>query len=120
MSDVVNSTPIIYNVFEAAEKLSEDEKNRRLAQMREDALRNKLSELSAARKKGWQAGWREGWQEEKEKGREEGIRIGELIGQIQVLQRILKRPISSKEALITKDETELQNLFQELEQCLTL
>lgn len=124
------TNPVISKAFNALEKLSDDEKNRRLAQMREDALRNKLSELFAAKEEGWEAGLQKGREEGRKEGREEGrqvgkqegkqegIDIGASIGKIQLLQQMLKRSISSKEELMTKDMAELQALLQEMEQCL--
>ncbi len=60
--------PAIHKAFDVLETLSADEKNRRLAQMREDALRNERSELLYAEKKGLEKGLEQGL----EKGRKEG------------------------------------------------
>lgn len=46
------ANPAIHKAFDVLETLSADEKNRHLAQMREDALRNERSELFYAEKKG--------------------------------------------------------------------
>lgn len=88
--------------FNTLETLSADEETRRLAEMREKALRNKISELFAA----------------KEEGREEGIEKGELIGEIRMLQRISKHPISSKEELAAKTMRDLTQILQEMEAAL--
>jgi len=87
--------PAIHEAFKVLETLSADEEVRRLAEIREKALKDKNSALSAAK--------------------EEGRKEGELIGKIQILQRVLKCPISSREELLQKSIEELKALLQELE-----
>ncbi|MDI6791377.1 MAG: hypothetical protein QME81_00720 [bacterium] len=74
--------------------------------MRERALRNKVSELAAARE--------EGIEEGREEGREEGLKQGEIIGQIRLLQEMLKHLICSEKDLVQKSIEELNKMLQEL------
>jgi len=60
---------------------------------------------------GLQKGLQQGRQEGMQKGRQEG----ELIGRIQLLQQILKQPVSIKTGLLEKSIDELQLLFDTLE-----
>ncbi|MCP4686672.1 MAG: Rpn family recombination-promoting nuclease/putative transposase [Desulfobacterales bacterium] len=53
------SNPAIQEAFVGLEEMSADEKERQLAEMRETALKNKNSELGAARRKGREEGKRE-------------------------------------------------------------
>ena len=92
--------------FNTLETLSADEETRRLAEMREKALRNKNSELFAAKEEG------------REEGREEGIEKGTLIGKILILQRIAKCQMSSQEVLAMKSMSELEQILQEMEAAL--
>jgi predicted transposase/invertase (TIGR01784 family) len=62
-----NENPLIHRVFTALETLSAEEKNRILAQKREESLMNERYELAAARRKGWKDGRKDG----KKEGREE-------------------------------------------------
>ncbi len=50
-----------------------------------------------------------------EKGVEEGMNQGELIGEIRMAQRVLKRTVSSKDALAQKNTEELKQMFQQIE-----
>ncbi|OQX26719.1 MAG: hypothetical protein BWK80_08970 [Desulfobacteraceae bacterium IS3] len=61
------TNPEIHKAFDVLETLSADEKTRRLARIREDALRNERSELFYAEKKGLEKGEKRGL----EKGRKE-------------------------------------------------
>jgi len=61
------TNPAIHKAFDVLETLSADEKTRRLARIREDALRNERSELFYAEKKGLEKGEKRGL----EKGRKE-------------------------------------------------
>jgi predicted transposase/invertase (TIGR01784 family) len=97
------TNPAIHKAFTVLEKLSADEETRYRAEMREEALRNKVSELSAAREEG------------REEGKEEGRKEGELIGQIRLLQRILKHSIITDEEFEQKSMKELEEMLQELE-----
>ncbi|MCP4348511.1 MAG: hypothetical protein GY795_23760 [Desulfobacterales bacterium] len=49
------------------------------------------------------------------KGVEEGMNQGELIGEIRMAQRVLKRTVSSKDALAQKNTEELKQMFQQIE-----
>ncbi|MCP4107421.1 MAG: hypothetical protein GY749_18060, partial [Desulfobacteraceae bacterium] len=44
-----------------------------------------------------------------------GMDQGELIGEIRMAQRILKHPVSSKDALAQKNVEELKEMFQQIE-----
>jgi len=57
--------PAIHNAFQILEMLSADEKTRHLAEVRERALKNEVSELSAAKEEGKKEGKEEGKEEEK-------------------------------------------------------
>ncbi|MCP4110213.1 MAG: hypothetical protein GY749_32610, partial [Desulfobacteraceae bacterium] len=48
-------------------------------------------------------------------GMEKGMDQGELIGEIRMAQRILKHPVSSKDALAQKNVEELKEMFQQIE-----
>ena len=61
------TNPAIHKAFDVLETLSADEKTRRLARIREDALRNERSELFYAEKRGLEKGEKRGL----EKGRKE-------------------------------------------------
>lgn len=94
-------------LLEQEMKVLEQEMESRLqAERREKTLQNKVSELLTAKAEGW------------EEGREEGFKKGELIGEIRMLQRISKRPISSKEELAAKSISELTPILQEMEAAL--
>ncbi|MBF0231325.1 MAG: hypothetical protein HQK63_17315, partial [Desulfamplus sp.] len=45
----------------------------------------------------------------------EGLEKGDLIGRIQLLQQILKKPVSEKESLLEKEVSDLENLLKNLE-----
>ncbi len=57
---------VIHDPFNTWEKMSADEKNRYIAERREQSRINKIIELGAARRKGRMEGRREGRKEEKE------------------------------------------------------
>jgi predicted transposase/invertase (TIGR01784 family) len=61
------TNPMVRRAFTALETLSAEEKNRILAQKREESLMNERYELAAARRKGWKDGRKDG----KKEGREE-------------------------------------------------
>lgn len=61
------TNPMIHRAFDVLTRLSADEETRRLAQMREKALKDEVSMLYAARKEGEKKGKKEG----KKEGREE-------------------------------------------------
>jgi predicted transposase/invertase (TIGR01784 family) len=84
----------VQKAFQVLEKLSADDETRYQAEARELALRDRASELSAAR----------------EEGREEG----ELIGQIRLLQEMQGLPVTSREDLVQLDSRALQDMLQEL------
>ncbi|OQX27500.1 MAG: hypothetical protein BWK80_04905 [Desulfobacteraceae bacterium IS3] len=73
--------PAIHKAFDVLETLSADEKNRRLAQMREDALRNERSELLYAEKKGLEKGLEQGLEKGLEQGLEKGLEKGRKEGE---------------------------------------
>jgi len=50
-----------------------------------------------------------------QQGMEQGMEKGELIGEIRMAQRVLKRPLSSKETLSQQSITELRRLLSQLE-----
>ena len=54
----------------------------------------------------------------KDEGRKEGRQEGKLIGEIQLIQRLLKLPVSSEEELIQNSIETLEALLQQLEKCL--
>ncbi len=65
------TNPAIQEAFVALEEMSADTKARYLAEMREKALKNKNSELGAARREGERIGRKKGWEERREEGRDE-------------------------------------------------
>jgi predicted transposase/invertase (TIGR01784 family) len=67
------SNPNVLKAYHALESLSEDEKARLRTEMRERALRNEISELNAAERKGKREGKLEGKREGKREGRLEGM-----------------------------------------------
>jgi predicted transposase/invertase (TIGR01784 family) len=70
--------PAIHKAFNILETLSADEKNRMLAEIREKALRNERSELSAAKKKGIEEGIIKGESEKAKKTAETLLKMGVL------------------------------------------
>lgn len=62
-----------------------------------------------------QLGEKRGQAKGRKEGRKEGINKGELIGEIRLAQKILKRPVSSRDALAKKSLKALKAVFQELE-----
>lgn len=86
--------PSVQKAFHVLEKLSADDETRYQAEARERALRDRVSELSAARKE----------------GREEGA----LIGQIRLLQEIQGQRVSPQEDLLQLNAGELQAMLLEL------
>ncbi|MBF0468980.1 MAG: hypothetical protein HQK61_08865 [Desulfamplus sp.] len=75
----------------------------------------KMPYITTAERIGREEGIKEGIQKGKLEGRVEGRLEGELIGKIQLLQRILKQPVSEKTGLIDKSIDHLQNMFESLE-----
>lgn len=75
-------------------QLSADDQARYEAEWRERALKNKNSELAAAR--------------------EEGRKEGRIIGQIQLLQEFSKHPVIDKDDLLQYDLPTLQTMLQQL------
>lgn len=71
-------------------QLSADDQARYEAEWRERALKNKNSELAAAREE------------------------GRMIGQIQLLQEFSKQPVIGKDALLQYDLPTLQTMLQQL------
>ncbi len=88
-------------------RLSADEETRRLAELREKALKTKLAEIAAARKEGEQIG--------RDIGMNIGMNKGKLIGKIQILQQLLRRPIASDAELEERPIDDLMALLQILE-----
>ena len=64
--------------------------------------------------KGRKAGLKKGKQEGLKEGLKEGVNKGELIGEIRATQRFLRLPVNALEELVSKPETELQELLREL------
>ena len=89
------------------ERLSADEETRRLAELREKALKTKLDENAAARKEGEQIGM--------DIGMNLGMNKGKFIEKIQVLQQLLRRPIASDAELEKRPIDDLMALLQILE-----
>ncbi len=54
-------------------------------------------------------------QQSLEKGISKGIEKGELMGEIRMAQRVLKRPLDSKDTLAQKSLDELHQLLSQLE-----
>ena len=73
--------PPVQQALERVRGLSADAETRRLAFVRERALRDQRSELRAAREEGHKAGHKAGRKEGREEGREEGMLV--------ILQRLL-------------------------------
>ena len=88
-------------------RLSADEETRRLAELREKALKTKLAEIAAARKEGEQIGM--------DIGMNLGMNKGKFIGKIQILQQLLRRPIASGAELEERPIDDLMALLQILE-----
>ncbi|MDM8551948.1 Rpn family recombination-promoting nuclease/putative transposase [Desulfobacterales bacterium HSG2] len=68
------TNPMIHRAYDALKKLSADEETRRLAEMREKALKDEVSMLSAARREGEKKGEKKGRKEGKKEGREDTAR----------------------------------------------
>jgi predicted transposase/invertase (TIGR01784 family) len=66
--------PLVHRAFDILETLSADQKVRRLAEMRETALRNEISALADARREGEEEGIKKGEKKGKKEGREEQAR----------------------------------------------
>ncbi|QTA93699.1 Rpn family recombination-promoting nuclease/putative transposase [Desulfonema magnum] len=93
------TNPKIRKAFGVLESLSADELTRQQAEMREKALKDEVSMLAAAERKG------------RKVGREEG----RLIGAILMAQRMLRQTVWSEKALESKSLAELENIFAEME-----
>ncbi|QTA77968.1 Putative transposase, RpnA-like [Desulfonema limicola] len=87
--------PAIHKAFDALENLSADETVRHLARVREDALRNERSELFYAEKR--------------------GEKRGEYIGKINLVQQLLKHPVTPKKVLTGKSLKDLGIILKQLE-----
>lgn len=92
--------PAIRQAFRALDRLSADAEARRLAWMREKALKDQVSALAEAR----------------DEGLREGLEKGELIGEIRLAQYQLELPLSSPEALARQTPEALQSLYHDLRQ----
>jgi predicted transposase/invertase (TIGR01784 family) len=92
--------PAIRQAFRALDRLSADAEARRLAEMREKALKDQVSALAEAR----------------DEGLREGLEKGELIGEIRLAQYQLELPLSSPEALARQTPEALQSLYHDLRQ----
>ncbi|MBF0204996.1 MAG: PD-(D/E)XK nuclease family transposase [Desulfamplus sp.] len=55
-----------------------------------------------------------------EKGKQEGRKEGEFIGRIQILQQILKKPVSYEDDLLKQNINELELLLQKLQKELNI
>ncbi len=93
------TNPRIRKAFTVLERLSADDETCYLAQKRDEALKFEAIGLAAAEKK--------------------GIETGEYIGKIQMLQRVMKLTVSSRDNLLQKSLDDLQQLLEELEKHLT-
>ena len=93
------------------ERLSADEETRRLAELREKALKTKLAEIAAARKVGEQIGRDIGMN----LGMNLGMSKGKLIGKIQVLLDLLRRPAAADSELEAHSTDELERMLRDLE-----
>ncbi len=76
----------------------------------------KMPYITTAERIGREEGLREGIQKGLQEGIQKGIQEGELIGKIQLLQQILKQPVSAKADLLNKSISQLQQMFDSLEQ----
>ncbi|MCP4686671.1 MAG: hypothetical protein GY859_01395 [Desulfobacterales bacterium] len=76
------------------EEMSADEKERYLADMNERALKNKNSELGAARRKGIKIGLKKGIEEGREEGEKIGLKKGIEEGRKEVNKKIAANMIS--------------------------
>lgn len=83
--------PAIHKAFDMLEIISADEKTRRLAEMREKALKNERSELSAAKKEGIEEGM--------QKGIERGIEKGKMEEKQNAAKTLLKMGVLSAEQI---------------------
>ncbi len=98
--------PAIHKAFNILETLSADDKVRRLADMRERALKNEISELSAARREGEEKG--------EERGIKKGIEKGEKKKEKSTAEYLLKMGVLTLEqiaegtGLSIKDVSEIQ------------
>ena len=70
--------------------------------------------LKEGKQEGLKEGLKEGKQEGLKEGLKEGVNKGELIGEIRATQRFLRLPVNALEELVSKPETELQELLREL------
>ncbi|MCP4346818.1 MAG: Rpn family recombination-promoting nuclease/putative transposase [Desulfobacterales bacterium] len=70
--------PAIHKAFNILETLSADDKVRRLAEMREKALKNEISELAAAKREGKKEGREEGSWEKARSTAENLLKMGVL------------------------------------------
>ena len=72
--------PLVHRAFDILETLSADAKVRRLAEMRETALRNERASLAEAREEGRKEGRKEGEEEGIKKGEKKGKKKGKKEG----------------------------------------
>jgi predicted transposase/invertase (TIGR01784 family) len=70
--------PLVHRAFDILETLSADRKMRRLAEMRETALRNEISALATAREEGKKEGKKEGKEEQARSTAETLLKMGVL------------------------------------------
>ena len=85
-----------------------------------NAIETVLPQRGAEMIRGWaqefvDEGIQKGLQEGVQIGRQEGRQEGELIGKIQLIQQILKEPVSAKDGLLKKTIPELQSMLEILE-----
>ena len=76
------SNPLIYEAFDYLAHLSNNKEIRIEAELREKALKNKISELYAAKEEG------------KEEGRKEGRKEGEISGKIEMIEKLVNSGVS--------------------------
>ena len=88
--------PPVQQALERVRGLSADAETRRLAFVRERALRDQRSELRAAREEGHKAGHKAGRKEGRKEGREEGREEGMLV----ILQRLLTQRFGPLDAAL--------------------
>ncbi len=107
------TNPAIHKAFDILETLSADEKTRRLARIREDALRTERSELFYAEKRGREEGEKRGEKRGLEKGEKRGLEKGRKENAVKTAKKLLAMAVLPPDQIAQAtglDIEEIQNL----------
>ncbi|MBQ9658951.1 MAG: Rpn family recombination-promoting nuclease/putative transposase, partial [Clostridia bacterium] len=101
VAQIMNENEDIKNTVYTLEKISEDEYNRRLAELREKAIRDELTQYNsgvrAGKAEGFKAGLEEGLEKGLKQGIEQGLEKGKEQGKIQFAKKLLAKNMNINE-----------------------